>query len=213
MYRPFRVGNVLTDANACLKPERARGFEAGAREASAASTGRVVAFWSRVDDAIVNVTVSASGAAIVRERQNAARIRAAGVELEAGCPAVTAPLSLTASTAFTDSIFTDGPLPGLRVPQVARAHHAAGARAMVGDVRVSADWRFIGRQFDDDRNVFLLDQSSMLDARVGWMDQTRTSRCLRAMENLLDEEQDVGRTPLRTLGLPRMARMGLRIQW
>ena len=36
---------------------------------------RVLGFWSRVDDAIVNVTLSSSGGLITRERQNAARIR------------------------------------------------------------------------------------------------------------------------------------------
>jgi hypothetical protein len=31
------------------------------------------------------------------------------------------------------------------------------------------------------------------------------------MENALDAEQDVGRTPLRTIGLPRTSRLGLRV--
>jgi hypothetical protein len=31
------------------------------------------------------------------------------------------------------------------------------------------------------------------------------------VENLLDEEQDVGRTPLRTIGLPRTSRIGIRV--
>jgi hypothetical protein len=32
-----------------------------------------------------------------------------------------------------------------------------------------------------------------------------------AMENVLDDEQDVGRTPLRTIGLPRTTRVGVRL--
>jgi hypothetical protein len=30
------------------------------------------------------------------------------------------------------------------------------------------------------------------------------------VENMLDQEQDVGRTPIRTIGIPRTARVGLR---
>jgi outer membrane receptor protein involved in Fe transport len=81
LYRPFRVGNVVTQANADLQPESARGVEFGASWHRRGLTMRAIGFWSRVDDAIANVTLS-SGDLIVRQRQNAARIRAAGAEFE-----------------------------------------------------------------------------------------------------------------------------------
>jgi outer membrane receptor protein involved in Fe transport len=208
LYRPFRVGNVLTQANPLLEPERARGIEAGVMRPGRV-TARALAFWSRIDDAILNVTLSSGGGTILRQRQNAARIRAAGIEIEVDAR-LTRTFTLTASSSFTDSVFVAGPLEGLRVPQVPRAHHAAGMRVLLSDVRFSADWRYIGRQFDDDRNVFALARSSMIDARVGWGFR-RGMEIFAAVENLLDQEQDVGRTPLRTIGLPRMSRIGLRI--
>ncbi len=90
-----------------------------------------------------------------------------------------------------------------------RWHHAVGGRGVIGAARWSAEWRFIDEQFDDDRNQFPLDESSMLDARLGWM-LTRKIEIFGAIENVLDEEQDVGRTPIRTIGLPRTSRVGMR---
>ena len=208
LYRPFRVGNTFTRANPLLKPEDVRGFEAGVSHSLGRSTVRVLGFWSRVDDAIVNVTLSSSGGVITRERQNAARIRARGAELELEARVSTA-VALTASSAYTDSTFVRGPLDGLRVPQVPSWHHAVGGRGVLGAARWSAEWRFIDEQFDDDRNQFPLDESSMLDARLGWM-LTRKIEVFGAIENVLDEEQDVGRTPIRTIGLPRTSRVGMR---
>ena len=209
LYRPFRVGNVLTQANPSLTPERARGIEFGVSRRRRQVTARVLAFWSRIDDAIVNVTLSSAGATIIRERQNAARIRAAGAELELDAR-LFGNVSLTASSSYTNSIFVAGPLDGLRVPQVPRTHHSLGARALVGAMRLSAEWRYIGRQFDDDRNVFSLDRSSMVDARAGWR-VTRGFEIFAAVENALDAEQDVGKTPFRTIGLPRTSRIGFRL--
>jgi outer membrane receptor protein involved in Fe transport len=208
LYRPFRVGNVITQANADLEPERVRGVEAGVSWHRARTTMRVLGFWSRVDDAITNVTLSA-GSTIVRQRQNAARIRARGVELELEAR-VSDAMVLTAASAYTDSIFTEGPLDRLRVPQVPRWHQSIGGRGAFGRAKWSAEWRFIDEQFDDDRNLFPLDESSMLDARFGWM-LTRKIELFGAIENVLDEEQDVGRTPIRTIGLPRTSRVGVRV--
>lgn len=209
LYRPFRVGSVVTEANPLLRPESARGLEAGVWWHARGHTLRALGFWSRVDDAIVNVTLSSDGPTIVRQRQNAARLTARGLELE-GEIRVARSLLFTGSTALTDSTFVAGPLEGLRVPQVPRWHHAVGARAELDTVRLSADWRYIGRQFDDDRNAFELDRSTMTDVRAGWA-VTRALEIFGAVENLLDEEQDVGRTPLRTIGLPRTSRVGVRV--
>ena len=209
LHRGFRVGNIVTQANDRLRPERARGVEAGASWIRGPVVLRGVVFWSRVDDAIVNVTLSQTDTLILRERQNAARIRAAGTEVEADIRVLPA-LTITGASSYTDSVFTEGPLTGLRVPQVARLQHALGARASAGRLRLSVEWRYIGRQFDDDRNVFPLDGSSMTDARAGWR-VGRRAEVFAAMENVLDEEQDVGRTPLRTIGLPRTTRVGVRL--
>ena len=208
LYRPFRVGSVVTAANPDLRPEAARGLEFGASWRRSGLVVRALGFWSRVDDAITSVTLSSGGDLIIRQRQNAARIRAAGAEFEV--EARLSPLfSLTGASSFTDSTFTRGPLQGLRVPQVPRLHHAVGVRASVGEWRASAEWRYIGRQFDDDRNDFALSSSSIVDARIGWLVR-RGIEVFAAVENVADADQDVGRTPLRTVGLPRTSRAGVR---
>jgi outer membrane receptor protein involved in Fe transport len=208
LYRPFRVGNVLTHANAALSPEESDGIELSALVTTRHTSSRLTGFWTSLDDAIVNVTL-ASGATILRQRQNAGRVRAAGVEAESDLRA--GPIAFLLSAAFIDSVFTDGTdLVGLRVPQVPRWQAAAGVRSgWSRGITWSAQWRFIGEQFDDDRNEFRLDRSSMADARIAWRIR-RSIEAFGVVENVFDEEQDVGRTPIRTIGLPRTARAGVR---
>jgi outer membrane cobalamin receptor len=68
--------------------------------------------------------------------------------------------------------------------------------------------RVIGAQFDDDRNDFKLAAGSLVDARAGWR-WSRHVELFGAIENAMDREIDTGRTPIRTIGAPRMARAGL----
>jgi outer membrane receptor protein involved in Fe transport len=208
LFRDFRVGAILTRANAELDPESSVGWEGSALVRFPRGVGRATVFWTRLDDAIVSVTLSEDP--IVRQRQNAGRIRAAGVELDADVRLIPQ-LSATASVAITDSVFVEGPdVTGKRVPQVSRFHGALGARFMEGPFTGAAELRLIGRQYDDDQNEFLLDRSAVLDLKAGWRPR-RAWEIFLAIENALDAEQDVGRTPLRTLGLPRTARVGLRL--
>ena len=209
LYRDFRVGNVLTRANATLEPERSVGIEGSALFSARRLTARGTAFWTRLDDAVVNVTVDADANPILRQRQNAGRIRSAGVELECDLR-LTRVVSVTGATAVIDSIFSDGvDLEGLRVPQVPRLHTSVGVRTIWSAVTAAAEWRYISRQFDDDRNQFPLEPSAMVDGRIAW--RLRPSvELFAALENALDAEQDVGRTPLRTIGLPRTFRSGVR---
>jgi len=98
---------------------------------------------------------------------------------------------------------------GLRVPQVPRVQASAGFRGTWPRLLAAVEWRFIGHQFDDDRNAFALDRSSIADLKAAWR-AGRGIEVFAAIENAFDEEQDVGRTPLRTIGLPRTFRVGIR---
>jgi outer membrane receptor protein involved in Fe transport len=209
LYRPFRVGNVVTQANEELRPETVRGFEGSAIWSIAPVTVRALVFWTNVDDAIVNVTLDAEGSPIVRQRQNAARIGANGAEVEVDLR-LTDALRLTGATALIDSMFVEGPLDDLRVPQVPHVHTAIGIRGVWPRASFGTEWRFIGEQFDDDRNEFPLGESSTFDVRAGWR-LRRSIELFAALENAFDAEQDVGRTPLRTIGLPRTFRVGVRM--
>jgi outer membrane receptor protein involved in Fe transport len=65
-------------------------------------------------------------------------------------------------------------------------------------------------QFDDDLNLFELGAFAVVDAMVS-RSVTRFLQAFVAIENLADREYDVGRTPIRTIGWPRTARIGARI--
>jgi outer membrane receptor protein involved in Fe transport len=209
LFRPFAAGNTLTQANPALTPEEAFGLEGSALIRKGLAAARVTGFWTCLSDAVVNVTLESSPTLILRQRQNAGQIRAAGVELE-GDVRVGRHFALTGAGAFIDSTFVEGAgLDGLRVPQVPRWQASGGVIGTWRYASAALDWRFIGQQFDDDRNQFSLDASNTVNARVGWRPRM-TIEIFAGLENAFDEEQDVGRTPIRTIGLPRTARIGLR---
>jgi len=210
LYRSFRVGNTLTNANATLKPEESTGPEVAFTMQRERWTGRAIFFATRLDGAIYNRTVSSTPTAIVRERANG-DARAIGSELELEWRA-SRMVTLTTSWAFTDSKFTSGELDGKRTPQVPKVGGSAGVRALVGSFAAALNVRLIGSQFDDDINTFLLRHGSLTDARAGYR-LARRLELFGAIENLLDAEIDTGKTPIRTIGAPRMARGGITVRF
>ncbi|HUJ04278.1 MAG TPA: TonB-dependent receptor, partial [Rhizomicrobium sp.] len=58
LYRPFRVGNNTTEANAALKPEKLAGAELGWGGDAGALSWEATLFWNRLHDAIDNRTLS-----------------------------------------------------------------------------------------------------------------------------------------------------------
>jgi outer membrane receptor protein involved in Fe transport len=154
--------------------------------------------------------VSSTPTAIVRERTNG-EARTIGSELELEWRAATG-VALTTAWAINDATFTSGELEGRRVPQVPRASGSIGVRAGIGAFTAAGSVRVIGAQFDDDRNDLALARASLVDVRGGW----RLSRKLElfgAIENAFDEEIDTGRTPIRTVGAPRIGRAGVVIRF
>ena len=130
LYRPFRVGNVVTQGNPDLGPERLLGGELGLNHASSSKLSwRATAFWDRVDDPIANVTVSATPALITRQRQNLGQARIRGVSFEADYQPAHE-LRLQASYLLSDARVTEFPaapeIEGNLLPQVPR--HRASLR-------------------------------------------------------------------------------------
>ena len=94
LYRPFRVGANVTEANAELVPERLYGAEIGAGGAAAMINWSVTAFYNRLEDAVTNVTlgfgplfnpvagfIPAGG--VLLQRQNVGSVNAYGLEADA----------------------------------------------------------------------------------------------------------------------------------
>ena len=209
-YRGFRVGNTQTNANEALLPERLTGGDGGVQFSRGALSTRVTAFWNVLDDAITNITLSSTPTLITKQRANADKILATGLEFE-GDVRLPNNLSFTIATGIVNSRFkgkTD--LRDNRVPQIPEYNVGIGARYVDRGWTGSAQLRVTGPQFEDDLNVYTLRRATVLDV-YGGRSLNRQVQVFVAVENLFDNEYDVGRTPILTVGLPRAARVGVQI--
>jgi outer membrane receptor protein involved in Fe transport len=77
------------------------------------------------------------------------------------------------------------------------------------DWRVGLQARWMGDAWEDDGNSPILESALVLDLFVARR-LTAGTEAFVAAENLLDADVVVGRTPVRTLGAPRLVRAGLR---
>jgi outer membrane cobalamin receptor len=209
-YRNFSAGSTQTRPNEALNPERLTGGDLGVMVGRGRISARVTGFWNVLDDAITSVTLSSTPQLIVRQRANADKVRAAGLEIESEI-VLPRSLSVAFSSGFVSSNFNgDTELRGKRVPQVPsydlgldlRYRHAAWA--------ASAQLRVTGPQFEDDQNVFTLRRATVVDV-FGSRRVARGLTAFVATENLFDATYDVGRTPILTTGVPRSARAGVQI--
>ena len=209
-YRGFRVGSTQTNPNEALLPERLTGADGGLLVSYRGLSARATAFWNILDDAITNVTLSTTPTLITKQRANADKVRAAGVELE-GDVRVRPALAITAAVGLLRSKFTgSGSLSGKLVPQVPRYNVGAGARYANSGWTGSAQVRVTGRQFEDDQNAFILRRATVFDIYAG-RQVVRQMQLFVAVENLFDNDYDVGRTPILTTGLPRAIRAGVQV--
>ena len=215
LYRSFRVGNVLTLANDKLRAERLTGGEAGASFAAFERKLNVrgTFFWSEIIRPVANVTLSVTPALITRQRQNLGRTRSRGVEMEAE-GRITSTVTISGGYQFLDATVLRFPanrlLEGLLIPQVPRHVLTFQARyANPRRVTVSFQGRAGGSQFDDDQNQFQLDRYFTLDAFAS-RSLGRGVEVFGAFENLTGQQYDIGRTPVRTVGPPLLARIGFR---
>ena len=215
LYRPFRVGNVLTVANSDLSAERVTGYEAGMLVGLGNAVSlRATAFDMHATDTVANVTLSTTPTLITRQRQNLGEIRSRGVEADAE-GRIGPRLVLAAGITFLDTRVLAAPDPvlvGKRVPQVPRRQ--GGAQIRYDDPKgftFGVQARFSASQYDDDLNSLQLGGYWTLDALFGHSLNEWVGFFL-AGENLTDAEYDVGRTPIRTVGPPRTIRGGFRVR-
>jgi len=210
LYRGFRAGNTDTRPNEALQPERLSGGEGGVLFARGRVSTRVTAFWNVLDDAITNITLSTTPALITKQRANADKLRAAGVEFE-GELRLPASFSAAFSSAIVNSRFKgETSLRNNRVPQVPNYNAALSLRYAREGWIASSQLRVTGAQFEDDLNLFTLRRATVLDLFASRRFAGKVGVFV-AVENVFDEIYDVGRTPILTTGLPRAARAGVQI--
>ncbi|MFN6962368.1 MAG: TonB-dependent receptor [Pyrinomonadaceae bacterium] len=216
LYRSFRVGDVLTQANAALRAERAAALEAGA--IFTANGGRTYlrsdVFCTEITRNIANVTIAVTPALTTRQRQNLGRTRSCGVEADAQ-HRVSSVLSLSAGYLFVDprveSFAANRMLEGRLVPQTPR--HSFTAQMNFADPRIAnvgIQLRASSRQYEDDLNQTPLAAYASVDAFVSRR-IARGAEVFAAAENLFDTRIESGRTPVTTLAGRRELRLGLRL--
>jgi outer membrane receptor protein involved in Fe transport len=228
LHRPFRVGNDVTEANAALDPERLVGADFAVGGDYDAWSWSVGAFATRLDDAIVNVTLGAGpdtfppgvfvpAGGAYRQRQNAGRIDAVGVEAEAR-GAFSDALTWRAALNYTDAEIDGGDaapaLTGLRPAQSPEWSATAGvAWQITGTTSLSANVSYESERFEDDLNTRVLAAATVLDVRV----EQRIANgvfAYAALDNALDADVETAETAdgIESFGPPQTFRVGLRLR-
>lgn len=221
LHRPFRVGNDVTEANAALEPERIVGFDLGVGAEHATWSWEAGVFATRLEDAIVNVTLGAGpgtfppgvfvpAGGAYRQRQNAGVIEAAGVEADARGD-WSEQLGWRAAVNYTDAAFGSGPLTGLRPAQSPEWSASAGVDwRPVEAMTLSASLIYESARFEDDLNTRELGAAAVLDLRAEQRLRNGVS-VYAALDNALDAEIETAESGdgIESFGPPRAFRVGL----
>jgi outer membrane receptor protein involved in Fe transport len=226
LHRPFRVGNDVTEANATLKPERLQGFELGVSRKGDKGRVEATAFWNRIEDPITNVTIGVGpgtfpiagfvpAGGVLRQRQNAGRIDAVGLEgrAERKVGAVTLTSALSVTDARVDGGSDAPQLTGKRPAQAPIWSATAGLSAeLTAKLTLATDLTYEGKRFEDDLNSRVLDPAYRLDARLDWRVRPLVTAYV-AGDNLLDANIQTSRTADGVAGYsaPRIVRVGVRV--
>ncbi len=226
LYRAFRLGNTVTNANPDLRAERLTGAEAGvhvhALQSRLSMTGDF--FWDDIVDPLANVPISVTPSLITQQRQNLGRTRTRGIDLD-GSFRVSRAIEISGGYQFADATVVQAPayqaLVGLRIAEVPR--HQFTLQASYVNPRLftmSVQGRYAGDQFDDAPNTLLLPRYFTLDLLAS-RTLTHGVEVFGAFENLTNQRYDTALTPvattppslLPTLGPPLLARVGVRLNF
>jgi outer membrane receptor protein involved in Fe transport len=228
LYRPFRVGNDITEANAGLEPERLYGIEAGLGGGEGPVRWNATVFANRLADPVTNVTIGAGpgvfpdfpgagfvpAGGVLRQRRNAGAIEAWGVEAEAE-RAFGDRLRLRLAAGYTSAEVDGGEaapqLTGLRPAQTPQLTITAGAQWRPLDrFELGAALRYESARFEDDLNTRELDPALTVDVRAAWR-LTPALSLYVAADNLFDAAVQTGLTAdgVASYDAPRVVRAGV----
>jgi outer membrane cobalamin receptor/mono/diheme cytochrome c family protein len=229
LYRPFRAGSTVTEANPALSTERVTSAELGADWTHGKLTLGTAVFWNDLRDAVGNVTIARgpgtfpivgtlAAGGIGRQRLNLDRTRVRGVELSAVWRANDA-LRFNAEALLDDATVrraTIAPaLSGKRVAQVPRHSATLGATWNApGKITITPRVRWIGAQFEDDENTLRLGEVVVADLGLSYP-LNRHLDLFFNIENLSDARVETGRSGdgVVNTGTPRLLIGGLRGSW
>lgn len=203
LYRNFRVGNVLTLANAALVPEGLTGVEAGVDWTGERSQLSLTLFHDDLEHLIDNATLSISPTLILRQRSNFSSGLSRGIESN-----ITH--RWTHWRAQAGYLFADSRLAtGQRIPEVPKQQGTAELAYNRKTTLISLGIRAFSLAFDDDLNQFKLPGYAALEF-AAQQHLIKNLSAIAAIENLLDRTYLVALTPNPNVGEPRLWRVGLR---
>ena len=227
LFRPFRVGNVITSANEDLDPERLVGGDVGLDFVTPFLTGRFTGYWNEVEGSIVNLTIGSGPGSVspcgfvpagglCRQRHNLERTRFRGFEAELSYR-FRRFLSCSVSYLLSDSKILRAPgkggLEGKRIPQIP----ANQVVLKVGFVHpeyfsASVQGRYVGTQFEDDSNLFELGGFGVLDFSFSRSVDSKRE-VFFTVENMLNQSYAVGlgSNGLETIGALMRIQGGVRL--
>lgn len=227
LHRPFRVGNDITEANPALEPEKLYGLEVGAGAAGTWGDWSLTLFHNRLHDPVTNVTIGQGpgtfalagfvpAGGVLRQRRNAGRIDATGIEGE--IRRQIGPLGLRAAATYTEAEVDGGAaarqLTGLRPAQAPRLSAAFTADwQATGRLTLRLEVRHEGARFEDDLNSRRLGAATTGDARASFA-LTATATVFAAVDNLGDAAVATGQTAdgVYAYGPPRTLRVGVSLR-
>ncbi len=220
LYRPFRVGNILTLANPALAAERYRGGQAGARFNWRRARFSAAWFDGRADNLVASLTLKTTPALITEQRVNLGRMRARGVLLSARFSAAHA-LELWLDYAHQRASILSAPAslpPGRIVPHVPANNASARLLWSPRGWQLSLGERFGGSEAENDLNTLILPAfwtTSVYLGRVLPWHAPGASRLAPylAISNLFNRRYPVALTPSPELNPPRLLAAGLKWSW
>ncbi len=212
LYRTFRLGNVITQANEALTAEHLQGGETGLRFVRKRFIASGEFFQENVDDPVGNVTLSVTPTLITRQRQNmgALRARGADADLLLMLPRVQVRAGYEYVHSVVTSFSANPVLVGRFVPEVpAHVFTASAVYAAPRRWSVVALLRAASRQFDDDLNQFELQPYSTLGLSLE--KQTGPATWFASASNIFDSAIQSAATPVFTYASPRIVSGGVRL--
>jgi outer membrane receptor protein involved in Fe transport len=217
LYRSFRVGNVLTNANPDLGPEHVNGYEFGVnQQLTTRIFWRATLFADRLDNPVSNVTISTTPTLITQQRQNLGFANIKGAEGEISYR-LEQRWGLEAKYLFNQSVvgsFAANPaIVGNLLPQVPKHRTSAGifySRPKWADA--SVEGRYESSRFDDSLNQRKLGSYFVLNLEVSRALGERW-RGFFNLKNALNREYFVQTTPVPQIGTPILFSGGVRYHW
>lgn len=211
LYRPFRIGNDVTEANADLKPETLIGGEIGWRHTGGRFHFDADIFSNVVSDPITNVTLGIGPGTFpvagfipdggaYRQRRNVGEIRAYGLEAQARYTvgdALTLNAALTATHARVGK--AEAAVNGKRPAEAPDYSASVGAQGQVAKLGWRADWLFEGQSFEDDLNALPLKAYSKLNLALDYPLTARIRLGLR-VDNAFDTAIQIQHSNSGTIG-------------